>query len=196
MIEHENSIVVLDLVDLEHCGFRVSEFHAELEMAGIDDPAARWPVALLVNFAGGVVITPETTEATRALMEEAGQQFRRLRQRITQTGGRCYVLSERVGYVFYVEGEYCENLQDLPDPADEDWVPFQMQDLHPGGEDRIAIWTHYSEPCPEAEEEAIAKAITIVEWMREEKDWEGFDASLWLWRGEQAHKRVFRWELV
>lgn len=45
----------MDLVDLEHCGFDHDEFEAELHLAGIEDPGARWPEKLEVEFRGGAV---------------------------------------------------------------------------------------------------------------------------------------------
>jgi hypothetical protein len=102
----------------------------------------------------------------------------------------------KVGYVFHVAGEYCKELQHLDDPADEDWIPFGMSDLHPAGEESITIWTNYGRPCPQARQEAIDRAITIVEWMRGFRGWEGFDAGLWIGRPGDHGERVMRWELV
>jgi hypothetical protein len=193
MIEYENGVVMMSLVDVEHCGFGVGEFHAELEMAGIANEAARRPVALLVNFVGGAVVTPATSAETRTQMEEANRQFQSIMSRVAQTG-RCYVVSRRVSYVFRVDGEYCERLKGLPDPADEDWEYFDMHDLHPGGADHITILTDYAETCPEAQAAAVSKAVTVVEWMQEEKGWEGFDATLWLChRDKSPDARAFRW---
>lgn len=59
-IKSEN-LVVLDLVDLEHCGFNHEEFDFELRVSGIEDPEARWPTALVINFSGGAVVTASTS---------------------------------------------------------------------------------------------------------------------------------------
>ncbi len=51
--------VTMDLVDLEHCGFDVAEYRAELYVAGIDDEAAGDPASLVVNFRAGHVVMVE-----------------------------------------------------------------------------------------------------------------------------------------
>lgn len=51
--------VVMDLTDLEHCGFNHDDFIGELLTSGMSDETvatAQWPVALVVNFAGGYVM--------------------------------------------------------------------------------------------------------------------------------------------
>ena len=82
MIEYNATIqvVVMDLVDLEHCGFRHDDFVFELQAGGIDAPAARWPVALLVNFAGGAVVTPTTSDETITEMKDAYEEFKTLQE--------------------------------------------------------------------------------------------------------------------
>ncbi|MDY7079261.1 MAG: hypothetical protein SXV54_20290 [Chloroflexota bacterium] len=76
MIEHKDGIVLMDLVELEHCGFDVSEFHFELQAAGVDDPAAVWPVALLVNFTGGAMMGPCTSDEAVVWITEANNRHR------------------------------------------------------------------------------------------------------------------------
>jgi hypothetical protein len=49
----------MNLVDLEHCGFDVDEYHDELYLAGIEDENAKWPDSLLVRFKKGAVVTGE-----------------------------------------------------------------------------------------------------------------------------------------
>jgi len=87
VIEYRNGVVLMDLVDLEHCGFDVGEFHFELQAAGIDDPAAAWPVALLVNFAGGAVVGPCTSDEGLAQITEADIKFQALRRRVLHNDG-------------------------------------------------------------------------------------------------------------
>jgi len=87
VIEYKDGVVLMDLVDLEHCGFDVGEFHFELQAAGIDDPAAVWPVALLVNFIGGAVVGPCTSDKTVMQITEADSRFQALRRRILDNGG-------------------------------------------------------------------------------------------------------------
>ena len=65
----------MDLADLEHCGFSHDEFDFELRTSGTEDPEARWPVALVVNFGGGAVVTPRTSEKTVSKMKEMKKQF-------------------------------------------------------------------------------------------------------------------------
>ena len=71
----DKKVVIMDLADLEHCGFSHDEFDFELRTRGIEDPEARWPVALIVNFGGGAVVTPRTSEKTVSRMKEMKKQF-------------------------------------------------------------------------------------------------------------------------
>ena len=87
MIEYQDGVVLMDLVDPEHCGFDVGEFHFELQAAGVDDPAAVWPVALLVNFTDGAVVRPCTSNEGLARIIEADIKFQALRGRILDNGG-------------------------------------------------------------------------------------------------------------
>jgi hypothetical protein len=87
VIEHKDGIVLMDLVDLEHCGFDVSKFRFELQAAGVDDPAAVWPVALLVNFTGGAMMGPCTSDRTVAQITEADTRFQALRRRVLHNDG-------------------------------------------------------------------------------------------------------------
>ncbi|MBI5564850.1 MAG: hypothetical protein HY870_08145 [Chloroflexi bacterium] len=59
----ELGLVQMDLGDLEHCGFDHTAFDGELFLIGIEEPDARWPLALIVNFAGGHVVGPATDAA-------------------------------------------------------------------------------------------------------------------------------------
>ena len=102
----------------------------------------------------------------------------------------------KVGYRFTVEGYYCVHLQGLPDPNDEDWQLFDLDDLHPGRKNVITVMVaNYDTPCEAAKQEAVERAVHVVEWMRGEKGWQGFDAKLWLLKGQNPDGRVFRWEL-
>lgn len=102
----------------------------------------------------------------------------------------------KIGYRFTVRGEYCVHLLGLPDPNDEDWELFELCDLHPGRMDVITVMVaNYNAPCEAAKEEAIERAVHVIEWMRGEKGWQGFDAHLWTCKGDDLHERAFRWEL-
>ncbi len=78
----EKRIMIMNLVDLEHCGFDWDEYCSELRMHGIADEEARNPIAIIVNFAGGAIITPDTQGDTLAAMVAATlaatQQFEKL----------------------------------------------------------------------------------------------------------------------
>lgn len=67
-------VVVMDLVDLEHCGFSHDDFVDELFTSGLDDASqieAQWPVALIVNFAGGHVL-----DASKPLADEQSESYK------------------------------------------------------------------------------------------------------------------------
>ena len=78
----DKNIVVMDLIDLEHCGFDHEDFDFELRASGIRDREARCPVALIVNFAGGAVVTPDTGKESIARMKEMKGRFDKLLARL------------------------------------------------------------------------------------------------------------------
>lgn len=82
MIEYENGVVVMDLVDLEQCNFDHDLFDFELRASFVDCPVPLWPIAILVNFAGGAVVTADTSDETLARMKEANERFQVLKERI------------------------------------------------------------------------------------------------------------------
>ncbi len=69
----EQNVVVMTLSDLEHCGFDYEEFNKELYFSGCE--AANWPIALLVNFAGGYVVSPNTPPGHLRRYEKANEKF-------------------------------------------------------------------------------------------------------------------------
>jgi hypothetical protein len=76
-------IVMMSLVDLEHCGFSHDDFELELEASLQQIPdGARWPLAILVNVAGGHILTPQTSEASLRATQAAEVQFRVLLEKI------------------------------------------------------------------------------------------------------------------
>lgn len=108
-------------------------------------------------------------------------------------------MADKIGYIFYIEGEFCEDLQGLPDPASEDWEYFETDDLHPTHESTITIWVpNYRDHCESALKEAVERAVCVVEWMRDCKGWEGFDARLWHGNpgAETRPVEAFKWEIV
>lgn len=76
------SLVIMDLIDLEHCGFNHNDFDFELRVSGIEDPEAKWPAAMVVNFSGGAVVTANTTKETTLKMREMREKFNALLAKI------------------------------------------------------------------------------------------------------------------
>jgi len=58
------------------------DFDVQLRASGIGDREARWPVALIVNFAGGGVVTPDTGKESIARMKEMKDRFDKLLARL------------------------------------------------------------------------------------------------------------------
>lgn len=76
-------LVVMDLVDLEHCGFDHEDFDFELRTRGIEDVKARQPVAVIVNFAGGHILTSDSKPETIAKRKQAEGAFHKLLAKLT-----------------------------------------------------------------------------------------------------------------
>ncbi len=116
-----------------------------------------------------------------------------------QSGGQLVAADPgpaRRGFRFYVEGEFARALTPGRAPGDDrDWQPFGMFDLHPTGDDAITIWRDGRLPVEVARHEATEQARQVIAWMVGEIGWEGFDACLYLDRGEQPPEMVFRWEI-
>jgi len=81
--DKKNGIVFMTLVDLEHCGFDRGEYCSELRMAGIPDHEARSPIALVVNFAGGAIVTPRTSPESLKRMRCATERFETLVRKLS-----------------------------------------------------------------------------------------------------------------
>lgn len=69
----EQDVVVMSFVDLEHCGFDHDEFYAELCLSGCK--SADWPVAILINFAGGYALAPDTPPGHLERYKKANEKF-------------------------------------------------------------------------------------------------------------------------
>jgi hypothetical protein len=109
----KNCIVVMDLVDLEHCGFDWDEFAAEIELAGIKDNAALNPIALLVNFSGGAVVLPTTPAEARAKMVADSKVFKDMVAKITD---QVPVVVDRAAAMIYNCAEdHRDTWRDKPD---------------------------------------------------------------------------------
>lgn len=105
---------------------------------------------------------------------------------------------KKTGLRFYIEGEYCRNLLYLPDPNNENWVPFRNEDMHPSNQSHFTIWSDFAHPLSVLHERTgmIREIVTVINWLRDELDWEGFCATLWLRRGgDNKDEVVMRWEL-
>lgn len=79
-------IMVMSLVDLEHCGFTWDAFEGELFVYGIDNEAARSPVMLAVDFTGGAIISPNTSKDTLAQMCRDSNLFQEHLMRVLTPG--------------------------------------------------------------------------------------------------------------
>jgi len=74
----KHNLVVMNLVDLEHCGFSHDDFDFELRVVDCHLEEARWPTAILVNFGGGHIITPDTDTDTIKQMKIQEEIFREM----------------------------------------------------------------------------------------------------------------------
>lgn len=97
----------------------------------------------------------------------------------------------RIALIFRAEGEY-KSWLDGTEADEAGWEPFEMCDLHPAGRDHFKIWSQARELTDEVRQEMIKQAVTVVDWMRNEKGWDGFCADLVL---HAQGKKVFHWEL-
>lgn len=101
---------------------------------------------------------------------------------------------KRTGLQFYIEGEYCKDPND--DPDKQEWIPFDTGDLHPGRKRYITVWSQFSEPDQAEVEKLAERAIHIIEYFRDEMDWTGFVASLWLKQAGDRDRRIMNWDLA
>lgn len=100
-------------------------------------------------------------------------------------------------FAFYVCGAFCKQKDQDPD-ADPDswsWEPFTNQDLHPSGSDFFVM------PVPVkvagAKGQALQEVATVIDWLRKDRGWVGFDATLYLFRsGLQRDTVMKKWMLV
>ncbi len=69
------NLVHMDLTDLEHAGFDHEAFSGELALVGVESTAARWPLALIVNFACGHVVGADTDGETLRCRRVAQMTF-------------------------------------------------------------------------------------------------------------------------
>ena len=104
---------------------------------------------------------------------------------------------KRTGLNFYVEGQYVtdSDWQDLADPRDQDWIPFQNSDLHPFRKRFFTAWSQHTELTKHDIHDLALHIINLIDWLRQERDWTGFCATLWLHEGTSRPQRMFQWEL-
>ncbi len=97
----------------------------------------------------------------------------------------------KTGIRFFVEGEYATRLDENGEFAD--WQPFETRDLRADGKEEIIIWSQFDGIDAEELECMISRAVNVIDWMREERGWDGFNASLYR---STTNERVFSWEIV
>jgi hypothetical protein len=106
---------------------------------------------------------------------------------------------KHTGLDFYVEGQYVSQsdyVLILFDPVEQRWTPFDNADIHPFGKRFFTIWSQFTNLSEEDITRMAQEAATIIDWLRQERGWELFDATLWLYQGEDNRpKRMFRWDL-
>ena len=111
---------------------------------------------------------------------------------------------KRTGLSFSVEGEYVTEGDykvrtdegGFMDPSDQNWIPFSNADIHPFGKPTFTAWSQFSDLNKQDIQELTDQVVQVIDWLRQERDWALFDATLWLHRGKDDDPlRVFRWEL-
>lgn len=103
-------------------------------------------------------------------------------------------MPKRIGLSFYIEGEYCKRTTD--DPNDADWIPFDNRDIHPKKKKTFTVWSQFEDLNEKDKEDLINTIVTVINWLRDDNDWEGFCANLWLSRGEYKDQKVYSWNLA
>ena len=78
-------VMVMDLMDLEHCGFNHEEYLGELHLHGIDDKGAEDPFAILVNFAGGHALFGNPTKEKLDTYKQKNVDFQKYIKRADYT---------------------------------------------------------------------------------------------------------------
>jgi len=104
---------------------------------------------------------------------------------------------KRTGVECHVEGEYVlePDWKGYDDPNNENWQPFDNADIHPFGKPFFTAWSQFDVLTDKDRDELTDQIITVIDWLRQERDWCGFDATLWLHRGTELPVRIFRWQV-
>ncbi len=77
----QGKVIVMSFVDAEHCGIELDKLKFESEVSNIDIIKEN-PIALLIQFDGGFIITKETKKETIEKMHEATKIFNNLIEHI------------------------------------------------------------------------------------------------------------------
>lgn len=67
-------VLIMNFVNAEHCGMNSDELDFEADVSGIDMNKEN-PIAILIQYDGGMVVTPKTSYSTRRKMHEATKRF-------------------------------------------------------------------------------------------------------------------------
>jgi len=104
---------------------------------------------------------------------------------------------KRTGLEFYVIGEYVTafDWEGHTDPGDENWLPFDNADIHPFSKTFFTAWSQFDDLTDLDRAELANEIVAVINWLRHERDWYGFNATLWLHRGTESPVRIFHWEL-
>jgi ribosomal protein L37AE/L43A len=94
----DKKLLVMSLMDLEHCGFNHDDFCGELFLNGIDDPDAQTPDLIMVDFVGGAVVTDKTAEKSLEIMQESHKRFEEHVDRIIKSQLKGSNLIDRLSY--------------------------------------------------------------------------------------------------
>lgn len=104
---------------------------------------------------------------------------------------------KHTGILFYVEGEYVTkgDWQGCLDPADENWTFFENADLHPFGKRFFTAWCTCRELTQSDIHDCAMQIVQVIDWLRQERNWCGFDATLWLHTNTSKPRKMFQWEI-
>lgn len=96
----------------------------------------------------------------------------------------------KTGITFIVEGEYATDVDENGELID--WQPFETKDLRTDGKNSITIWSQLTAIDDQELADMVNRAVVVVDWLREERGWIGFDAGLYR---QSTSECVFSWEL-
>lgn len=100
----------------------------------------------------------------------------------------------QTGLSFYISGEYSKDIHP-DDPEKATWEMFTTTDIHPAGKEYFTAWSQFTEITDEDRERMVDEVSIVIDWIRKDRGWDGFVATLWQYRGDQKPLQVNRWEL-